>query len=182
MGDVWVTRLDDAAGLRPVPRILRVRQCRTQARSSSTSTVTSVLRSAYGGMRVFWIYRGEGEVFVPKGYRTQEGDGRQSARGVSARRDRSGLRSGNWPNSARDLRRFPPRPSCPAGRSSPAGREMRFSATCPAISGGSIICPGPGRAMSRSTPCSARCSNAIASTATRPSKPTRSSRSWQATN
>jgi len=28
-----------------------------------------------GGMRVFWIYRGGGEVFLPAGYRTQEGDG-----------------------------------------------------------------------------------------------------------
>ena len=35
----------------------------------------AMLRAAHGGMRVFWIYRGEGEVFVPKGYRTQEGDG-----------------------------------------------------------------------------------------------------------
>lgn len=33
------------------------------------------LRSEHGGMRVFWIFRGEGEVFLPKGYRTQEGDG-----------------------------------------------------------------------------------------------------------
>ncbi|MCX7826540.1 MAG: hypothetical protein N2689_13420 [Verrucomicrobiae bacterium] len=35
----------------------------------------SALRAEHGGMRVFWIYRGEGEVFLPKGYRTQEGDG-----------------------------------------------------------------------------------------------------------
>jgi hypothetical protein len=34
------------------------------------------LRSDYGGMRVFWVYRGAGEVFLPRGYRTQEGDGR----------------------------------------------------------------------------------------------------------
>jgi hypothetical protein len=34
-----------------------------------------VLRSERGGMRVFWPYRGGGEVFLPKGYRTQEGDG-----------------------------------------------------------------------------------------------------------
>ena len=34
-----------------------------------------VLRSEHGGMRVFWLYRGEGEVSLPKGYRTQEGDG-----------------------------------------------------------------------------------------------------------
>ena len=33
------------------------------------------LPSEQGGMRVFWIYRGLGEVFLPRGYRTQEGDG-----------------------------------------------------------------------------------------------------------
>lgn len=33
------------------------------------------LGSAHGGMRVVWIFRGQGEVFVPAGYRTQEGDG-----------------------------------------------------------------------------------------------------------
>ncbi len=32
--------------------------------------------SGQGGMRVFWIYRGKGEVFLPRGYRTQEGDGK----------------------------------------------------------------------------------------------------------
>ena len=35
------------------------------------------LRSEHGGMRVFWIYRGQGEVFLPRGYRTQEGDGQR---------------------------------------------------------------------------------------------------------
>ncbi len=34
-----------------------------------------VLHSEHGGMRVFWIFRGEGEVYLPEGYRTQEGDG-----------------------------------------------------------------------------------------------------------
>lgn len=33
------------------------------------------LRSEHGGMRVFWVYRGKGEVMLPGGYRTQEGDG-----------------------------------------------------------------------------------------------------------
>jgi hypothetical protein len=33
------------------------------------------LHSEHGGMRVFWIYRGTGEVFLPRGFRTQEGDG-----------------------------------------------------------------------------------------------------------
>lgn len=35
------------------------------------------LRSGHGGMRVFWIFRGQGEVFLPRGYRTQEGDGQR---------------------------------------------------------------------------------------------------------
>jgi hypothetical protein len=35
----------------------------------------SSLQSEHGGMRVFWLYEGAGEVFLPKGYRTQEGDG-----------------------------------------------------------------------------------------------------------
>lgn len=34
-----------------------------------------VLQSEHGGMRVFWVFRGEGEVYLPEGYRTQEGDG-----------------------------------------------------------------------------------------------------------
>ena len=33
------------------------------------------LRATHWGMRVFWIHRGQGEVFLPRGYRTQEGDG-----------------------------------------------------------------------------------------------------------
>jgi hypothetical protein len=31
------------------------------------------LRAEHGGMRVFWIYRGQGEIHLPAGYRTQEG-------------------------------------------------------------------------------------------------------------
>ncbi|MBI4556339.1 MAG: hypothetical protein HY706_02030 [Candidatus Hydrogenedentes bacterium] len=33
------------------------------------------LRSDFGGMKLLWLYDGEGEVFLPKGYRTKEGDG-----------------------------------------------------------------------------------------------------------
>ena len=35
----------------------------------------TVLNSEHGGMRVLCIHRGNGEVWLPKGYRTQEGDG-----------------------------------------------------------------------------------------------------------
>jgi hypothetical protein len=34
-----------------------------------------ILRAENDGTRVFWVYRGQGEVFLPRGYRTQEGDG-----------------------------------------------------------------------------------------------------------
>jgi len=34
-----------------------------------------LLAANRGGMRVFWIHQGQGEVFLPKGYRTKEGDG-----------------------------------------------------------------------------------------------------------
>ncbi len=35
----------------------------------------AALRSESGGMRVFWIFEGAGAVLIPKGFRTQEGDG-----------------------------------------------------------------------------------------------------------
>ncbi len=74
MGDVWVTRLDD---VRDFARFREYFQYDNAGLRLDLVDVDgpSVLRSAYGGMRVFWIYRGEGEVLVPKGYRTQEGDG-----------------------------------------------------------------------------------------------------------
>ncbi len=33
----------------------------------------TTLRADHGGMRVFWLFQGRGELFLPKGYRTQEG-------------------------------------------------------------------------------------------------------------
>ena len=35
----------------------------------------TVLTSEHGGMRIFCIHHGTGDVFLPRGYRTQEGDG-----------------------------------------------------------------------------------------------------------
>jgi len=76
MGQVWVTRLDDAAGF------ARFREFFESDNAGLKLDVVAVdgersLRSADGGMRVFWIYRGEGEVFLTQGYRTQEGDGQR---------------------------------------------------------------------------------------------------------
>lgn len=74
MGQVWVTRLDDALDF---ARFRDFFECDNPGLKLDVVEVDGecVLRSAQGGMRVFWIYRGEGEVLLPKGYRTQEGDG-----------------------------------------------------------------------------------------------------------
>jgi len=36
-----------------------------------------VFEAGSGGMKVFWVYAGEGEVFLRRGFRTQEGDGQR---------------------------------------------------------------------------------------------------------
>src|SRR3974377_2177116 len=74
MGQVWVTRLGDT------PDFAQFREFFQGDNPGLKLDVVSVdgesvLRSGQGGMRVFWIYGGEGEVFLPKSYRTQEGDG-----------------------------------------------------------------------------------------------------------
>lgn len=35
----------------------------------------AVLRPDHGGMKIYWLYDGEGEIFLPTGFRTKEGDG-----------------------------------------------------------------------------------------------------------
>src|ERR1035438_2179294 len=76
MGQVLVTHLDDASHF---ARFREYFECDNAGLKLDVVDVDgdAVLRSAQGGMRVFWIYRGEGEAFVPQGYRTQEGDGRR---------------------------------------------------------------------------------------------------------
>jgi len=74
MGQVWVTRLDD---WREFGRLREFFENDNPGLKLDLVSVDgeAILNAAHGGMRVFWLYRGEGEVFVPKGYRTQEGDG-----------------------------------------------------------------------------------------------------------
>ena len=42
----------------------------------------TVLKTGHGGQRFFCVYQGEGEVFLPTGYRTQEGDGTSLPPGI----------------------------------------------------------------------------------------------------
>ena len=74
MGQVWLTHLDDA---RDFARFREFFESDNAGLKLDVVDVDgeAVLGSADGGMRVFWIYRGAGEVFVSQGYRTQEGDG-----------------------------------------------------------------------------------------------------------
>lgn len=74
MGQVRVARVDDPRQFAAVRDVLEHDHPEIKL-SVVTVDGESVLRSAHGGMRVFWVYRGSGEVFVPCGYRTQEGDG-----------------------------------------------------------------------------------------------------------
>jgi hypothetical protein len=74
MGQVRIVTLDDARQFAETQAAFR------QDHPGLCLTVVAVdgdatLRTEQGGMRVFWIYRGRGAVFLPKGYRTQEGDG-----------------------------------------------------------------------------------------------------------
>jgi hypothetical protein len=74
MGQVRVVRLDDEK------TFAEMREFFEQDNPGLRLTRVAVdgpceLRSEHDSMRVFWIYRGQGEVFLPKGYRTQEGDG-----------------------------------------------------------------------------------------------------------
>jgi hypothetical protein len=74
VGDIRVCHLDDADGFAQMRA--------TFERDNAGLTLTRVavdgdaaLRTQHGGMRVFWNYRGNGQVLVRRGFRTQEGDG-----------------------------------------------------------------------------------------------------------
>jgi hypothetical protein len=74
MGQILVARLDDQRQFAQVKAILEADH---PGLTLTTVKVEGdgILRSQHGGLRVFWLYRGRGEVFLPRGYRTQEGDG-----------------------------------------------------------------------------------------------------------
>ena len=71
---LWTTHLDDARGFAVAQEFLTA-EYPGLTLSAVEVDGEDVLRSVEGGMRVFWLFRGEGAVFLPEGYRTQEGDG-----------------------------------------------------------------------------------------------------------
>ena len=75
MGQVKVCHLDNAHEFGPLREFFEHENPRLKLDVVSVDGETA-LASGQGGMRVFWIYRGEGEVFLSRRYRTQEGDGK----------------------------------------------------------------------------------------------------------
>jgi len=65
-------RIDDAAAFEEVQALLENDYPAVKVSAVDVDGDT-ILNADEGGMRVFWIYEGRGKVFLPKGYRTQEG-------------------------------------------------------------------------------------------------------------
>ncbi len=74
MGQVRVVRMDDEPGFAAMREFFEADNPGLRLARLDVDGPCE-LRAAHGGMRVFWIFRGQGEVFLPRGYRTQEGDG-----------------------------------------------------------------------------------------------------------
>jgi len=134
-----------------------------------------VLQSQEGGMRVFWILRGRGEVFLPKGYRTQEGDGDPLPKEYAPDKPSPAL--------VERLRLIKERLASVSNAALTPVRAILgrwkgeiFSATISAISGPWNTLRGPGPTMSKWKPPSPTSFISTAKMAFQPSKPTLSSR------
>ncbi|MCS7304951.1 MAG: hypothetical protein NZ602_07575 [Thermoguttaceae bacterium] len=76
MGQVLIGHVEDQASFQAIRQALEMERPYLRVSRMEIHGQTE-LTSERGGMRVFWIYRGRGEVFLPAGYRTQEGDGQK---------------------------------------------------------------------------------------------------------
>ncbi len=75
MDQVHMCHLDKAEAFNELCRHLEMSVEGLQFDRLEVTGEETVLRPATGGMKVFWIYSGEGDVFLPAGHRTKEGDG-----------------------------------------------------------------------------------------------------------
>jgi hypothetical protein len=73
--EVSLCHMDDAPAFAAVCDVLRSAHPELAFDRIELAGGEQELRAAHGGTRIFWVYRGEGEVFLPDGYRTKEGDG-----------------------------------------------------------------------------------------------------------
>lgn len=74
MGDVYSTQVRDDGAFARLQEFLQARH-RHLLFSRAVVDGDAELRSDFGGVKIFWLYEGEGELFLNEGFRTKEGDG-----------------------------------------------------------------------------------------------------------
>lgn len=74
MGQVRLSSVLDAGALDALAQFVRERHGHLRFGRTLVEG-NEVLTSGHGGIKVFWAYAGEGEVYLPAGHRTKEGDG-----------------------------------------------------------------------------------------------------------
>lgn len=74
MEQARVTSMDDISGFANLSDMLRERHPHLRVGRCDVDG-EELLRSEWGGVRILWLYRGSGEVFLAEGHRTNEGDG-----------------------------------------------------------------------------------------------------------
>lgn len=75
MPDAITCHMNDAEAFDEVRRELDARFPTLRFGRLTLDGEETELRSEHGGQRIFWLYEGSGEAFLPAGHRTQEGDG-----------------------------------------------------------------------------------------------------------
>lgn len=75
MPDIVFGHIDDEESLKPVFEEFEEMNPGFKIGAGTFDADDGVLTSGYGGVRHTWVCDGEGEVFLPAGYRTKEGDG-----------------------------------------------------------------------------------------------------------
>lgn len=74
VGQVRVSSVLDGVAFDALAQFVRERHGHLQFGRTQVDG-QSVLTSEHGGLKIFWAYAGEGEVYLPAGHRTKEGDG-----------------------------------------------------------------------------------------------------------
>ena len=177
MGQIRICHLDDAREFLPLREFFEHDNPGLKLDLVSIEGEAE-LASGQGGMRVFWIYRGKGEVFLAHDTVPRRVMANRCPTIIGPTRSiRHSPR--RWRSSRRASPRSRPARSCGRGRSSAVGKVLPISETVPANYGSSITCRGPGRAIRRSRlPCG-RSLRPIASMAVRRNRPIPGNPFWR---
>lgn len=75
MSEIRVMRMADEDAVRSFARDFKLEHPSLEFGHFVTRDSETTLQSTHGGMKIYWLYEGEGEVYLPAGFRTKEGDG-----------------------------------------------------------------------------------------------------------